>query len=94
MQAADTGEPEIPLFTVPEFRQRLLQFGGESEERREAARDEVLYVLEGSGVATVGGDGEQLAPGTVLFVARGTPWRFASAGNSYVQVQYYLLPGQ
>jgi peptide/nickel transport system substrate-binding protein len=25
---------------------------------------------------------------------RDVAWRFASAGNSYVQVQYYLLPGQ
>jgi|SRR5579884_397335 len=79
MQAADTGAPETPLFTVPEFRQRLLRFDGEGKERRDDGRDEVLYVLEGNGVATVGGEEEQLAPGTGLFVARGTPWRIETA---------------
>jgi mannose-6-phosphate isomerase-like protein (cupin superfamily) len=79
MQAADTGAPETPLFIVPEFRQRLLRFDGAGEERRDAGRDEVLYVLEGSGVATVGGEEEPLAPGTGLFVARGTPWRVEAA---------------
>ncbi len=79
MQAADTGAPETPLFTVPEFRQRLLRFDGKGEERRDDGRDEVLYVLEGSGAATVGGEEEQLAPGTGLFVARGTPWWIEAA---------------
>jgi mannose-6-phosphate isomerase-like protein (cupin superfamily) len=79
MQAADTGAPETPLFTVPEFRQRLLRFDDEGEERRDEVRDEVLYVLEGGGVATVGGEKEHLEPGTGVFVARGTPWRIESA---------------
>jgi hypothetical protein len=64
-----------PLFTVPEFRQRLLRFNGGGDEHRDDARDEVLYVLEGSGLATVGGDELALEPGTGVFVARGTPGR-------------------
>jgi mannose-6-phosphate isomerase-like protein (cupin superfamily) len=79
LQAEETAEPLTPLFSVPEFEQRLLRFDGPSEERRDADRDEVLYVLEGSAVATVGGEGQQLEPGTGVFVARGTPWQVESA---------------
>jgi mannose-6-phosphate isomerase-like protein (cupin superfamily) len=79
LQAEETAEPLTPLFSVPEFEQRLLRFDGPSEERRDADRDEVLYVLEGSAVATVGGEEEQLEPGTGIFVARGTPWQVESA---------------
>jgi mannose-6-phosphate isomerase-like protein (cupin superfamily) len=79
MQAKDTGEPVTALFTVPEFRQRLLRFDSGGEEHRDDERDEVLYVLEGSGIATVGGEEQALDPGTGVFVARGTPWRVESA---------------
>ena len=79
IQAEETGEQVTPLFTVPEFRQRLLRFDGESDEHRDHDRDEVLYVLEGNGVATVGGEKEELEPGTGVFVAQGTPWRVSSA---------------
>jgi mannose-6-phosphate isomerase-like protein (cupin superfamily) len=79
IQAEETGRAETSLFTVPEFQQRLLRFDGRSEERRDDARDEVLYVLEGSGAATVGGEEQVLAPGTGVFVARGTAWRVESA---------------
>jgi mannose-6-phosphate isomerase-like protein (cupin superfamily) len=79
MQAKDTGEPVTALFTVPEFRQRLLRFDSAGEEHRDDERDEVLYVLEGRGIATVGGEEQALDPGTGVFVARGTPWRVESA---------------
>ena len=79
IQAAETPEQETPLFIVPEFQQRLLRFDGVGEERRDDARDEVLYVLEGSGVATVGGEQQALEPGTGVFVARGTAWQIESA---------------
>ena len=79
-----TIEPEetgdfTPLFTVPEFQQRLLRFGGTGEERRDDGRDEVLYVLEGRATATVGGETYELTRGTGVFVARGTAWRIESA---------------
>src|SRR4029077_920579 len=73
------GEPVTPLFSVPEFRQRLLRFEGDETERRDDERDEVLYVLEGSADATVGGEAHRLEPGTGVFVARGTPWTIGSA---------------
>jgi len=79
IQADETDEPLTPLFTVPEFRQRLLRFDGAGDERRDDERDEVLYVLEGSAAATVGGEPQELAVGTGVFVARGTPWRIESA---------------
>jgi mannose-6-phosphate isomerase-like protein (cupin superfamily) len=79
MQAEETGAEVTPLFSVPEFRQRLLRFDGAGEEQRDEERDEVLYVVEGTGVATVGGETQELEAGTGVFVARGTRWRVESA---------------
>ena len=81
IQADETGAEVTPLFTVPEFRQRLLRFDGGGDEHRDDERDEVLYVLEGSGVARVGGEELALEPGTGVFVARGTPWQVGSANG-------------
>src|SRR5262245_59061344 len=79
IQAEDAGEPETELITCPEFRQRLLRFAGPAEEHSDDERDEVLYVLEGSGTAEIGGEKQALEPGTGVFVSRGTPWRVESA---------------
>lgn len=79
IQAEDSGQEVTPLFTVPEFEQRLLRFGEGGAERRDDERDEVLYVLEGSGSASVGGERHEFEPGTGVFVARGTPWQVESA---------------
>lgn len=79
IQAEETGGEVTTLFTVPEFRQRLLRFETGGEERRDDERDEVLYVLEGSAVAMVGGEKRELEPGTGVFVARGTAWQIESA---------------
>ena len=81
IQADETAEAVTPLFTVPEFRQRILRFQGDSDERRDDERDEVLYVLEGSGVVTVGGETDALEPGTGVFVARGMPWSVGAANG-------------
>jgi mannose-6-phosphate isomerase-like protein (cupin superfamily) len=78
-QSEETGWPVTPLLTVPEFRQRLLRFDEAGDEHRDDDRDEVLYVLEGVAVATVGGENQELEPGTGVFVARGTPWQIESA---------------
>jgi quercetin dioxygenase-like cupin family protein len=79
IEAPEADGPVTPLLTVPEFQQRLLRFDGAGEERRDDGRDEVLYVLAGSAVATVGGETQALEPGTGVFVARGTPWHIESA---------------
>jgi mannose-6-phosphate isomerase-like protein (cupin superfamily) len=76
-----SGAPETALFNVPEFRQRILRFDGAAQERRDDERDEVLYVLGGSGVVTVGDETRTVEAGTGMFVARGTPWRVDSAGD-------------
>jgi quercetin dioxygenase-like cupin family protein len=79
LQSEEADGPVTPLFTVPEFRQRLLRFDGPGDEHRDDERDEVIYVLEGTAVATVGGEKRELEPGSGLFVARGTPWQIESA---------------
>jgi mannose-6-phosphate isomerase-like protein (cupin superfamily) len=79
MESGESDGPVTPLFTVPEFQQRLLRFDGRGDKRRDDERDEVLYVLEGTAVATVGGERQELGPGTGVFIARGTPWQVESA---------------
>jgi mannose-6-phosphate isomerase-like protein (cupin superfamily) len=79
MQSEEADGPVTPLFTVPHFRQRLLRFEGAGDEHHEDDRDEVLYVLEGSAVASIGDEKQELEPGTGVFVARGTPWQIESA---------------
>ena len=79
IQADETGAEVTPLFTVPEFRQRLLRIDGGGDEHRDDERDEVLHVLQGSGTATVGGENQELEPGTGVFIASGTPWQVESA---------------
>jgi mannose-6-phosphate isomerase-like protein (cupin superfamily) len=79
MHPEQAGEPVTELFRCPEFEQRVLRFEEAGEERRDAARDEVLYVLEGRGSATIGGEPHGLEPGSAAFVARGTAWRVESA---------------
>ena len=59
------------LFECAEFTQRVQLLSGERGDER---CDEVLYVLSGSGTATIEGRQLPLQPGTALFVARGTPW--------------------
>jgi mannose-6-phosphate isomerase-like protein (cupin superfamily) len=78
IQAEETGGDVTPLLTVPEFQQRLLRFDGGSGERKDDDRDEVLYVLEGGGAVTVGGEQREVEPGAGVFVARGTSWQVDS----------------
>jgi mannose-6-phosphate isomerase-like protein (cupin superfamily) len=70
---------ETPLFGpdrgCAEFEQRVLRFAGPSGERTTDDDDEVLYVLSGTGRATIGEDSVSLDSGTAAYVARGTSWR-------------------
>jgi quercetin dioxygenase-like cupin family protein len=61
------------------FEQRLLQFTGDSDERRDDESDEVLYVLSGSGAISIGGERSEIADGSAAYVARGTAWRVEEA---------------
>ena len=59
------------LFECAEFAQRVLRLAGD---HRDDSCDDVVFVLSGSGRATVDGHDHDLRPGIALFVARGTPW--------------------
>ena len=63
------------------FDQRMLRFTGPSTERGDTESDEVLYVLSGHGVATIGGESHDLGAGVAAYVARGTPWRVDDAAG-------------
>ena len=70
-----------PLFTCPEFEQRLLRPDAGGSARVDDDRDEVLYVLSGRGRATVGGERHDLESGNAVFVGRGTAWSVAEADD-------------
>jgi len=74
MQASDTGAASTSLMRCAEFEQRLLRLESNDAGRCDNHRDEVIYVLEGRGRATIGGETCELAPGTGAFIARGTAW--------------------
>jgi mannose-6-phosphate isomerase-like protein (cupin superfamily) len=74
MQAEDDAAAVAPLMLCPEFEQRILRPEPEDRDRCDHARDEVLYVLDGAGSVTVGGERHDIAEGAAMFIARGTPW--------------------
>ena len=63
------------------FEQRVLRFAGPSATRSDAGRDDVLYVLSGSGTVLLAGERHELTPGTAAYVARGTEWRVDEADD-------------
>jgi mannose-6-phosphate isomerase-like protein (cupin superfamily) len=64
------------------FAQRVLRFrDGLSSERRNEADDEVLYVLEGRGMAKVGDDPIALRSGVGVFVPRDVEWSVVAEGE-------------
>ena len=84
-EAAPDGVETTALFGADrgcaEFDQRVLRFTGPCAERRDDGSDEVLYVLAGHGVATIGGERHDLAAGAGAYVARGTAWRVDDAAG-------------
>src|SRR4051812_8585001 len=75
-------QPGEGHFDVGTFTQKVLELDGE---RRNDEADEVVYVLEGAGRATVGGAEHELRPGVSLFVPAGTAWT-ATGGARGVSV--------
>jgi mannose-6-phosphate isomerase-like protein (cupin superfamily) len=67
------------LVSCRAFDQRVLRFDGPGDERLAADDDEVIYVVGGSGRATIGSASAALEPGTAAFVPCGTPWRVDEA---------------
>jgi mannose-6-phosphate isomerase-like protein (cupin superfamily) len=82
-ERAEDGVETLALFgsvrQCSDFEQRVLRFETSSDVRRDEARDEVLYVLSGSGAVTIGGERSSFAPGTAAYVARGTDWQVDEA---------------
>jgi mannose-6-phosphate isomerase-like protein (cupin superfamily) len=75
----------LPLFDdargCEKFAQRLLRFrAGQTPERSSGGDDEILYVLDGTGTATVGGTDVPLRPGVGVFVRSGTAWSVDADG--------------
>jgi quercetin dioxygenase-like cupin family protein len=71
MQYAMDARADGTLFETEPLTQRVGPLAGE---HHEADADEVVYVLEGSGRMTVGGEAHELRPGVAIFVSRGLPW--------------------
>jgi mannose-6-phosphate isomerase-like protein (cupin superfamily) len=88
MQEADSTDGR--LFECAEFSQRLRPVAGEQLDDR---CDEVLYVLSGSGSATIEGHAHDLQPGTAVFVARGTPWSAAGDAQAVSVLVHDPAPG-
>jgi mannose-6-phosphate isomerase-like protein (cupin superfamily) len=64
------------------FAQRVLRFRpGASRERGGGAADEVLYVLDGNGIAVVGDARLALRPGVGVFVRHDTGWSVEADGR-------------
>jgi mannose-6-phosphate isomerase-like protein (cupin superfamily) len=79
------GAAVLPLFDdargCKKFAQRILRFRqGQSSRRSGGASDEVLYVLDGTGSATVGGAEVPLRTGVGMFVRGDTAWSVDADG--------------
>jgi quercetin dioxygenase-like cupin family protein len=75
----------LPLFDdargCEKFAQRLLRFrAGRSSPRRAGADDEILYVLDGTGTATLGEARPALRPGVGIFVRGDIGWSVDADG--------------
>ena len=80
------GAAVLPLFDdargCKKFAQRLLRFrAGQSSSRSGGSSDEVLYVLDGTGTAIVGGAEVALRPGVGVFVRGDTAWSVDADGT-------------
>src|SRR3954465_3816219 len=76
---------ETPLYGrergCDEFERDVLRFDGPPGGGGGDRGREVLYVLAGAGVADVGGERAELAPGTAAYVRHGTPWQGTEAAG-------------
>jgi mannose-6-phosphate isomerase-like protein (cupin superfamily) len=74
---------EAPLFGrergCEEFEQRVLSFDAADQTPQRSDDDDVLYVLDGRGAATVAGEHVELQPGTAVYCAAGTEWQIDDA---------------
>jgi quercetin dioxygenase-like cupin family protein len=83
------GSGEGRLFEVEAFTQRLLHLSGD---HGETGSDEVLYVLDGSGRATIDGEEHDLRPGVALFLSAGTRWSASGDARAVSVLVHDPLP--
>ena len=88
LHETDSGDGR--LFDVGLFTQRVVPVAGA---REAAAADEVLYVLEGSGHATIGSETHVLEAGTSVFVSGGTAWSADGEGRAVSVLVHDPVPG-
>ena len=63
---------------------------------REHAHDrneELIFVFEGEGEATVEGEKHPMVPGTVLYLAKNSPHLFQNTGDGPMRFFWTLMPG-
>jgi quercetin dioxygenase-like cupin family protein len=77
MQYAIQPGADGPRFETGGFTQRVGRLAGH---HLADDADEVVYVVDGTGNLTVGGEQHELNAGVAVFVARGTPW--SAAGDA------------
>ncbi len=78
------------LFEVGLFTQRVVPVAAV---RASSDADEVLYVLDGAGRASIGGETHALRPGTSVFVGRGTGWSAEGDGRAVSVLVHDPPPG-
>jgi mannose-6-phosphate isomerase-like protein (cupin superfamily) len=73
--------------------QRVIRFGpGRSAERRLAAQQEVLYVVDGRGVLHLGGRTHELEPNMGVYLAPGEAYVVENTGTQELHVLSVLAP--
>lgn len=65
---------------------------GADDSQQPHAEDELYHVIEGRAVLEVDGDQRPVQPGTVVFVAAGTPHRFHSIASKLVVLVVFSPP--
>ncbi len=75
--------------------QRVLRFAaGRSRPRLDADRDELLYVVSGSGTLHLEGDEHALEPDTGVYVRAGETWAIANPGPEELHVVSVSVPSE
>lgn len=74
--------------------QRVVRFApGRSRERGEALRDEILYVVSGTGTLVLGGEQHELSPGTGVYIRMGERYAVDNPGSEPLELVSVLAPG-
>ena len=75
--------------------QRILRFGpGRSLERGEQGRDELLYVVSGSGTLEVDGEAHELEPDSAAYIRSGERWSVVHDGTDELLMVAVAVPAE